>query len=250
MASTRALGRLLNSLTSAMADVPPVNVPVLSSTTVSIRASRSMASLRVTSRPARESRNMAAASAAGVASDNAQGHVITSTASTAENARSGATMSHSPPVRDASTSMASTNHDAARSATCAMCGRVDWARSSNATIAASEESFTAARAVMVSASPDIYLRRVSAQLGFDALICTEMEVEGEGDNARLTGRMKTPNCHGGQKVVRLRAWAAERFGAAGLEGATLYAYGDTSGDKPMLRLARHAWYRGEPWVGE
>ncbi len=104
--------------------------------------------------------------------------------------------------------------------------------------------------VMVSASPDIYLRRVSAQLGFDALICTEMEIEGDGDNARLTGRMKTPNCHGEQKVVRLRAWAAERFGAAGLEGATLYAYGDTSGDKPMLRLAQHAWYRGEPWTGE
>ncbi|MCZ8257941.1 MAG: HAD-IB family hydrolase, partial [Polaromonas sp.] len=103
--------------------------------------------------------------------------------------------------------------------------------------------------VMVSASPDVYLPRVAEQLGFDALICTGMEVEGEGDKARLTGRMKTPNCHGEQKVVRLRAWAAERFGAAGLEGATLYAYGDTSGDKPMLRLAQHAWYRGEPWPG-
>lgn len=104
--------------------------------------------------------------------------------------------------------------------------------------------------VIVSASPDIYLPRVAQQLGFDALLCTGMEVEGEGGSARLTGRMKTPNCHGEQKVVRLRAWAAERFGAAGLEGATLYAYGDTSGDKPMLRLAQHAWYRGEPWKGK
>jgi phosphatidylglycerophosphatase C len=104
--------------------------------------------------------------------------------------------------------------------------------------------------VMVSASPDVYLPRVAQQLGFDVLICTEMEVEGEGDGAHLTGRMKTPNCHGEQKVMRLRAWGAERFGAPGLEGATLYAYGDTSGDKPMLRLARHAWYRGKPWEGE
>ena len=104
--------------------------------------------------------------------------------------------------------------------------------------------------VMVSASPDSYLPRVAQQLGFDALICTEMEVAGEGDTAHLTGRMKTPNCHGEQKVVRLRAWAAGRFGAAGLAGATLYAYGDTSGDKPMLRLAQHAWYRGEPWPDE
>lgn len=104
--------------------------------------------------------------------------------------------------------------------------------------------------VMVSASPDIYLPRVAAQLGFDALICTEMEVEGEGAARRLTGRMKTPNCYGEQKVLRLRAWVTERFGAAALEGVTLYAYGDTAGDKPMLRMAGHAWYRGEPWDGE
>jgi phosphatidylglycerophosphatase C len=102
---------------------------------------------------------------------------------------------------------------------------------------------------MVSASPDIYLPEVARQLGFDALICTEMEVVGEGDAGRLTGAMRTPNCHGEQKVVRLRTWAVGRFGAAGLEGVTLYAYGDTSGDKPMLRLARHAWYRGQPWTG-
>jgi phosphatidylglycerophosphatase C len=103
--------------------------------------------------------------------------------------------------------------------------------------------------VMVSASPDLYLPRVADQLGFDALICTEMEVQGEGDTRRLTGRMKTPNCHGEQKVLRLKAWMAERFGAAALAGVTLYAYGDTTGDKPMLRMARHAWYRGEPWSG-
>lgn len=103
--------------------------------------------------------------------------------------------------------------------------------------------------VMVSASPDIYLKQVARQLGFDALLCTEMEVVGEGEARRLTGRMRTPNCHGEQKVVRLREWALGRFGAAGLEGVTLYAYGDTSGDKPMLRLARYAFYRGMPWTG-
>jgi len=104
--------------------------------------------------------------------------------------------------------------------------------------------------VMVSASPDLYLPRVAAQLGFDALICTEMEVEGEGGSRRLTGRMKTRNCHGEQKVLRLKAWMAQRFGAAALEGVTLYAYGDTAGDKPMLRMAQHAWYRGAAWDGE
>jgi len=98
--------------------------------------------------------------------------------------------------------------------------------------------------VMVSASPDVYLKRVSQHLSFDALLCTEMEVA----DGRLTGLMKTPNCHGEQKVLRLQAWMAERFGAAA-GGAVLHAYGDTSGDKPMLRLAAHAFYRGAPWKG-
>ncbi|MEO8389124.1 MAG: HAD-IB family hydrolase [Polaromonas sp.] len=98
--------------------------------------------------------------------------------------------------------------------------------------------------VMVSASPDIYLPVVAQQLGFDALICTEMEVQ----DGHLTGRMRTPNCHGEQKVLRLQAWARERFGPTSLDGVTLYAYGDTSGDKPMLRLAQLAWYRGKPWA--
>ena len=97
--------------------------------------------------------------------------------------------------------------------------------------------------VLVSASPDIYLRRVAGQLGFDGLVCTEMQVRG----AALTGRLRTPNCHGAQKVLRLQAWLSARFGAETAQALTLYAYGDTAGDKPLLRLARHAWYRGQPW---
>ena len=97
--------------------------------------------------------------------------------------------------------------------------------------------------VMVSASPDVYLQRVASQLGFDDLICTQMAVQA----GRLSGGMQTPNCHGEEKVVRLRTWLARRFGEPALAGLTLYAYGDTSGDKPMLRMAQHAWYRGKPW---
>jgi phosphatidylglycerophosphatase C len=100
--------------------------------------------------------------------------------------------------------------------------------------------------VMVSASPDIYLERAAEVLGFDGLICTQMEVELKG---RLSGHMKTPNCHGEQKVIRLQAWLAERYDSAALASITLYAYGDTSGDKPMLRMAQKAWYRGKPFVG-
>ena len=96
--------------------------------------------------------------------------------------------------------------------------------------------------VMVSASPDVYLKRVAEQLGFDALLCTEMAVV----DGRLTGLMQTPNCHGKQKVLRLNAWMLERFGADS-SAQVVYAYGDTSGDKPMLRLAASAFYRRKQW---
>jgi phosphatidylglycerophosphatase C len=97
--------------------------------------------------------------------------------------------------------------------------------------------------VMVSASPNIYLERVARQMGFDHLICTEMEVKG----CHLTGWMRTPNCYGEQKVVRLTAWMKARFDVASADAVTLYAYGDTPGDKPMLRMAGQAWYQGKPW---
>ena len=100
--------------------------------------------------------------------------------------------------------------------------------------------------VIVSASPDVYLKRVASQLGFDGLVCTQMEING----GRLTGAMQTPNCHGEQKMLRLSAWLTGRFGEPALASLTLYAYGDTSGDKPMLRMARHAWYRSKPWSTE
>lgn len=100
--------------------------------------------------------------------------------------------------------------------------------------------------VMVSASPDVYLESVARQMGFDGLICTVMEVKQD----HLTGRMHSPNCHGEQKVLRLNAWMQERFGQPAMDSLVLYAYGDTSGDKPMLRLAAHAFYRGLPWKPE
>ena len=96
--------------------------------------------------------------------------------------------------------------------------------------------------VIVSASPDVYLERVAEQLGIDGLVCTELQVA----NGILTGKMYTPNCHGEQKVLRLKSWLAARFGAH-RDGLELYAYGDTSGDLPLLRMAQHAWYRGQPW---
>ncbi len=94
--------------------------------------------------------------------------------------------------------------------------------------------------VLVSASPGIYLHAAGQVLKLHAVLCTELETAG----GRLTGRMLTSNCHGEEKVLRLRAWLAEHVGQKPM---ILHAYGDTRGDVPMLNLADCAWYRGQPW---
>ena len=98
--------------------------------------------------------------------------------------------------------------------------------------------------VLVSASPDIYLKRVAFKLGFDALICTELDVQDQ----KLTGAMRTPNCYGEQKAIRLREHLARKFGQTAVQNTVVHAYGDSAGDWDMLKMARHAWYRGKPWV--
>ena len=95
--------------------------------------------------------------------------------------------------------------------------------------------------VIVSASPGIYLHDVGRMLGMDGVICTELATQ----DGALTGRMETPNCHGEEKVRRLQAWLAER----GIrKPVVLHAYGDSSGDVPLLNLADYANYQGQPWV--
>jgi len=99
------------------------------------------------------------------------------------------------------------------------------------------------RCVLVTASTSPYMHLVGASLGVDAVLCTEMEVV-EG---RYTGRMTTPNCHGEEKVERLKAWLTQTYDAAPDHQPMMHAYGDTKGDLPMLRLAQQAWYREKPW---
>ena len=95
------------------------------------------------------------------------------------------------------------------------------------------------RCVIVSASPDLYLDAVARCLRVDGLICTRMSVEED----QYTGGLATPNCYGSQKVIRLEAWLREHVGAQAFE---LFAYGDSAGDREMLAIADHAWFRGRP----
>jgi HAD superfamily hydrolase (TIGR01490 family) len=88
------------------------------------------------------------------------------------------------------------------------------------------------RIVIVSASFGNWIQGWSDKHGFE-LIATIPEVA----NNRLTGKIAGNNCHGEEKVRRIK----ERFSLP--EYNEIYAYGDTGGDKPMLGLATKSFYK-------
>lgn len=87
--------------------------------------------------------------------------------------------------------------------------------------------------VIVTASPDIIVAPFARGLGADLLIGTELAFDAAG---RATGGFSTSNCRGAEKVRRLR----ETFGP---DIRLKAAYGDTSGDREMLKIADEAGYR-------
>lgn len=85
---------------------------------------------------------------------------------------------------------------------------------------------------IVSASPSVWIKPFaeSEEVG---LLATELEV----DNGILTGNLKGKNCRGQEKVNRIK----KHFDLSKYEN--IYAYGDSSGDKEMLELANHQYYK-------
>lgn len=88
------------------------------------------------------------------------------------------------------------------------------------------------KVVIVSASTEYWLKPWTDEMSFD-LLATQLETK-EG---LLTGNYAGQNCHGQEKVRRIqKAYRLEQYNQ-------IYAYGDTSGDKPMLQLATQAFYK-------
>ena len=87
--------------------------------------------------------------------------------------------------------------------------------------------------VIVTASPEIMVRPFARALGAEMLIGTRLALDQAG---RVTGRLVGLNCRGPEKVQRLKAAFGEDITLAA-------AYGDTSGDREMLRLAEVKGYR-------
>lgn len=93
--------------------------------------------------------------------------------------------------------------------------------------------------VIVSASYEQYVHVVGDRLGVDGVVATRLEVVDD----RCTGRLDGPNCRGPEKVRRLEGWLAGR----GVDRAdvTLWAYGDSAGDRELLEWADHpVWVTG------
>lgn len=87
------------------------------------------------------------------------------------------------------------------------------------------------RTVLVSASMRAYLEPLAASLGIEHVLCTDVVADG----GRYTHLLKGSNCRAAEKAVRLRAL----LGTHGLDGAELWAYGDSRGDRELLAAAHH-----------
>ena len=81
---------------------------------------------------------------------------------------------------------------------------------------------------VISASLPEWLEPWCLKQGAKAVIATEIEVDESG---LVTGRFKTKNCSGQEKVKRLLEIEPDR------EEYFLYAYGNSSGDKQLLSFA-------------
>lgn len=93
------------------------------------------------------------------------------------------------------------------------------------------------RCVVVSASLEFYVQPWALRAGFDDVIASHLETREDG---RITGNLLGENCFGIEKVRRLEALLGPR------SGYTLYAYGDSRGDKELLSTADYAYYRRIP----
>ncbi|HUR11130.1 MAG TPA: HAD-IB family hydrolase [Flavitalea sp.] len=89
-----------------------------------------------------------------------------------------------------------------------------------------------AQVVVVSASPENWVKRWCDSTG---VVCISSRLEISND--RLTGKLLGKNCHGDEKVSRIK----EKFNLADYD--EILCYGDTKGDYPMLQLGTIQFFK-------
>ena len=93
--------------------------------------------------------------------------------------------------------------------------------------------------VLVSASPQIYVDILVAQLKIDGGLGTVLAVDPAG---KLTGSYSGKNCRGTEKMRRLNEWITSRnYDAPPL----IYAYGNSRGDRRLLAGANFPFDAGK-----
>ena len=90
------------------------------------------------------------------------------------------------------------------------------------------------RCILVSASIEDYLMPWAEKVGFSKVISTKIAVN---NSRRLTGKFLGKNCYGAEKVRRVKEYLGS------LDPFVLYVYGDSRGDKELLEIADHPFYR-------
>lgn len=105
-----------------------------------------------------------------------------------------------------------------------------------------------ATVVLVSASPENWIRGWAAEKGMELLatrLATRLTTRLDPvpvpvpviKDERLTGKIAGLNCHGEEKVNRIRqVYTLSDY-------HEIYTYGDTGGDKPMLRLGTASFFK-------
>ena len=79
--------------------------------------------------------------------------------------------------------------------------------------------------ILISATPSIFLEKISKELGFDKLLATEFE----NTNKLFDSKIKGANCKGKEKVNRLNEY---------IDNYTILKfYSDSMSDKPLFDLA-------------
>jgi phosphatidylglycerophosphatase C len=115
-------------------------------------------------------------------------------------------------------------HHLARRLRPEMKARLDWHRAQGHAV------------IVVSASPDCYVRPACAELGVDGVLATRLAVSG----GILTGRYEGKNCRGAEKYARVTAWLrANGMSGNGASQPILWAYGNSRGDLRLLNAADH-----------
>jgi phosphatidylglycerophosphatase C len=90
--------------------------------------------------------------------------------------------------------------------------------------------------VVVSGSPECYVKVAGDLLGVDATLATKLSVGG----GLLTGHFEGKNCRGAEKYARLVAWLrTEGVNGSGASQPILWVYGNSRGDLRLMAAADH-----------